>query len=82
MYGQPKIHKGDTPLRPIIATTGSYNSSLSRYLVKLLSPLIQSIFSVKDSFSFVNEINTLDDHNYVMASFDVVSLYSYQDPSA
>ena len=56
LYGLPKIHKPDVPMRPILSTTGSFNYSMSRYLVSLLSSLCDNEFLVKDSFQFVRDI--------------------------
>ena len=76
MYGLPKIHKRKTPLRPILSTVGTYNYNMSQFLVPLLSVLIRSCYTVKDSFSFVKEICSFRNDNYVMASFDVSSLFT------
>ena len=60
----------------IIIIINSYNFSLSKYLVKLLSPMCRSEYSVKDSFTFANEIQNFSNHNYVIASIDIVSLFT------
>jgi hypothetical protein len=76
MYGLPKVHKQNLPLRPILSTVGTANYSLSKFLVSLLSPLSQNEFTIKDTFCFVNEITNLPNMGYTMASFDVVSLFT------
>ena len=76
MYGLPKIHKKGAPMRPILSMSGSFNYNLSRYLVPLLSPLGVNEYCVRDSFSFVKEISEFENKDYVMASFDVKSLFS------
>ena len=76
MYGLPKIHKSGVPMRPILSTSGSYNYQSSKFLVDLLSPIIDSSYTVKDSFDFVSEITKFKNENYVMASFDVKSLFT------
>ena len=40
LYGLPKIHKKDVPLRPIISNCNSPTYRLSKYLAKQLSPLL------------------------------------------
>jgi len=76
MYGLPKIHKRGVPLRPILSTIGTCNYDMSKFLVSLLSPICDSEYSVKDSFSFAREISQFSNSNYVMASFDVSSLFT------
>ena len=76
LYGSPKVHKRDVPLRPILSMVNSYNFSLSKFLVNLLAPLCNSPYAVKDSFSFAQEIQSFPNNNYCMASFDVVSLFT------
>ena len=70
------MHKKDVPLRPNLPTINAYNYNHSKYLVKILHTITDSIYSVKDSFSFVEEILETENNNYVMCSFDIVSLYT------
>ena len=39
-YGLPKIHKPDTPLRPIVSSCGSVTYSVAKELAKILKPLV------------------------------------------
>lgn len=58
IYGLPKIHKPDVPLRPIVSFVNSATYELSKHLCYILSPLINSNgYSVKNSFQFVELIN-------------------------
>ena len=75
IYGLPKLHKPDTSLRPIVSSIGTYGYEISKLLSEILKPLSSNEFTVKDSFSFVNEILTLSDVQF-MASFDIVSLFT------
>ena len=76
MYGLPKIHKCNTPLRPILSTVGTYNYNLSKYLVSLLSHITDNEYTVTDSFHFAQEISNVSNKDYFMTSFDVVSLFT------
>ena len=38
-YGLPKIHKPDTPLRPIVSNTGTVGYNTAKELAKILKPL-------------------------------------------
>ena len=40
LYGLPKVHKADIPLRPIVNSIGSPTYALSRHLADLLRPHI------------------------------------------
>ena len=39
-YGLPKIHKLDTPLRPIVSSCGSVTYGVPKELAKILKPLV------------------------------------------
>ena len=39
-YGLPKIHKPDTPLRPIVSSCGSVTYGVAKELAKILKPLV------------------------------------------
>ena len=39
-YGLPKIHKPDTPLRPIVSSYGSVTYGVAKELAKILKPLV------------------------------------------
>ena len=77
MYGAPKIHKRGIPLRPILSAINTCSYNLSKYLVAKLSPLTSNEYTLKNSYEFVNLINSIDNANdYIMCSFDVESLFT------
>ena len=55
LYGLPKIHKPDVPLRPILSMIKSPQHKIAKFLNFLLEPVLQyfSRYTVKDSFTFV-----------------------------
>ena len=55
MYGLPKVHKADTPLKPILSTKATYIYGMSQLLVKRLTPIIDSKITVSDSFDFLSK---------------------------
>lgn len=77
IYGLPKVHKPDTPLRPICAAINSPSYELCRFIINILKNLTRdSIYNSKDASEFKKRINNTyiyDDEN--MISFDVVSLF-------
>ena len=79
MYATPKTHKKrdqGTPVRPILASIGTFNYNLAKFFVPLLDPLTRNEYTIKDSFELVNEITQLEIDNFVMASFDIESLFT------
>ena len=78
IYGLPKIHKADVPLRPIVSCVNTFAYDLSAYLANILSPLTgKSEFTVTNSAHFVSTISseTIRD-NEIMVSFDVELLFT------
>ena len=77
MYGLPKVHKTDTPLRPILSANNTSSYNLSKFLVPKLNHLTTNEFTLKNSYEFSNFITTIpNSNNYVMCSFDTVSLFT------
>ena len=77
MYGAPKIHKRGIPLRPILSAINTCSYNLSKYLVTKLSPLTVNEYTLKNSYEFVELINSIENANeYVMCSFDIESLFT------
>lgn len=78
LYGLPKTHKSDVPLRPILSMVSSPTHKLAQWLASLLEPLCASLCdtTVSDSFDFVDRIKDSDLHDSYMCSFDVVSLFT------
>jgi len=73
IYGLPKIHKADAPLRPIVLCVNTFVYDLSGFLANILSPLADnSNFTVKNSTDFTSTIASeeIQDHK-IMVSFDV-----------
>ncbi|PNF14821.1 hypothetical protein B7P43_G06341, partial [Cryptotermes secundus] len=78
LYGLPKIHKPDTPLRPIVSSIGSPCYALAAFLQKILSPLAgRSGSFVKNSGHFIELLKSVNLRRHdMLASFDVVSLFT------
>ena len=76
LYGLPKIHKLNNPIRPILSTIGTFNYHLAKFFVPIIEPLTINKFTLKNSYDFVKEIKNIDMSNKVMASFDIQSLFT------
>jgi hypothetical protein len=64
IYGQPKIHKKDIPLRPILSAIGAPTHALYFFLANNLQSFIGKTSSfIKDSSNFIqkNKILHLDE---------------------
>lgn len=81
IYGLPKIHKPGVPLRPVVTFYTSPTYQLSKFLVKLLSPLTGStssfVHNSRDFVSFVHSVS-LDSDEIL---FFLCGLIVHQNPS-
>ena len=56
-YGFPKIHKPDTPLRPIVSSCGSVTCGMAKELAKILKPLVsKSPHHINSTHDFVEQV--------------------------
>ena len=79
LYGLVKTHKPNNPIRPIVSSVGSVCYKLSKWLVKVLTPLVGNISgtSILNNVDFVNRLCSLNiNFEFKMVSFDVVSLFT------
>ena len=78
LYGLPKTHKNDIPLRPVLSMANSPYHKLARWLVHLLTPVKHrhSKFAIKDTFGLVNSIKPMNIAGELMCSADVQSLFT------
>jgi len=77
-YCLPKIHKNNTPGRPIVSTINSPVYLLSKFIAKIIAPIIgKSETNVRNSASFCEWLlNTKCPTGYSQVSYDVDSLYT------
>lgn len=77
LYGLPKIHKTDLPLRPICSSINSPCNELCKFLTNILKKLTEnSEFNIRDAVQFRNKINnSAIDNDERLISFDVISLF-------
>ena len=78
LYGLPKIHKTNMPMRPIVSCIGSPTYHLAKYVTTLISPLTGHTSSfIKNSQDFVKIAKGIHLNNTeVMVSFDIKSLFT------
>ncbi|XP_071792712.1 uncharacterized protein [Asterias amurensis] len=77
-FGNPKIHKPEVPLRPIVASRGSPTYDTAKYLAKVLRPLVGlTEHHVSNSTQFVDITRNLTlQPTDILVSFDVESLFT------
>ena len=76
IYGTPKMHKFSSSdsfpkLRLIVSSIDTFNYNLARFLCDLLSPLVPTDYSCKDTFSFVSQIKNANLSKKFLVSYDV-----------
>ncbi|XP_047990120.1 uncharacterized protein LOC125229344 [Leguminivora glycinivorella] len=78
IYGLPKIHKVNSPLRPIVSQIDSPTYDLAKHVAKVLQQLVGRTESyVKDSRHFIEIVQDIRiEPDEVMVSFDVESLFT------
>ena len=81
-YCLPKVHKPNTPMRPIVSTVGSITPPLAQWLTAQLTPFLGTISGkhLKNNVDFKNKVceftaNTAPNRNFRMMSLDVKALY-------
>ena len=76
LYGQPKIHKVNVPLRPIMSMVGALNHGLAQWLSKFLDPIRSAPSMCRDSFALSRYLASSTLYKYYFVSYDVVSLFT------
>ena len=81
MYGLCKVHKGRgtsndlPPFRPILSAIGTCNYNIAKFFVPILKDFTLNEYTVRDSFSFCDEVQE-QDNNLYMASFEIELLFT------
>ena len=78
MYGLPKIHKKETPLRPIVSSIGSVSYQTSKELARILSPLVgRSPYHVHNNQDLLEDLRSIKlGKDESLMSFDVKALFT------
>jgi hypothetical protein len=78
LYGLPKIHKDNVPLRPIVNCIGSSTYLLAKHLAGLVGPLVGlTEHHIRNSASFIEKLQTIClQESDISVSFDVLSLFT------
>ena len=76
--GSPKIHKPDTPLKPIVYSCGSVTYGVAKELTKILIPLVcKSPHHINSIQDFVEQVKQLSlECRECLSSYDVSALFT------
>ena len=77
-YGLPKMHKLDTPLRPIVSSCGSVTYGAAKELTKILKPLVgKSPHHINSTYDFVEQVKHINlAPGECLSSYDVSALFT------
>ena len=77
-YGLPKIHKPDTPLRPIVSSHGSVTYGVAKELAKVHKPLVgKSPHHITSTQDFVEQARHIKlEPGECLSSYDVSALFT------
>ena len=79
VYGSAKDHKivtdGLQTFTPILSAICTPANKLVKFVVAMLEPLRTNEYTIKDSFTFAEELQSFDS-KLVMPSFDIESLFT------
>ena len=78
LYGLPKIHKNDIPLRPIVSSQGSVSYGVAKELARILKPLTgNNNHQVLNSKEFADDIKKIKlEEGECIISYDVAALFT------
>ena len=78
LYGLPKIHKKEIPLRPIVSSQGSVSYGVAKELARILKPLSgNNNHQVLNSREFADEIKKIKlEEGECIMSYDVAALFT------
>ena len=77
LYGLPKVHKPNCPIRPILSACTSHNFQLSKAIIPYISHLASNEYTLNNSHDFATAIQKVNNADKLyMCSLDIVSLYT------
>ena len=77
MYGLPKVHKNNIPLRPVRSSFKTHNYETSKFIIPGISKYASNAHTLANSYECFNDLKALNlnNQNYIV-SFDTTSLYT------
>ena len=76
LYGLPKIHKNNIPIRPVVSYVNAPAVKICKYLNNLLNNIFVSPFSVSNSLDLIDSLQKVKIQNsFKLISFDITNLF-------
>ncbi|XP_062704429.1 uncharacterized protein LOC134286773 [Aedes albopictus] len=79
IYGLPKVHKTNLPLRPVVPNIGAPSYMLSKYVGRILQASINSVYNITDSFVFYMVMEMLMTNVMAKINFPTPVIKKYVD---
>ena len=76
MYGVPKIHKPNVPLRPVLNAINTPSYKLSKAFIPILTPLTTNQYSITNSYSLSHTLINTHFQQSTLTSFDIQNLFT------
>ena len=77
LYGLPKTHKQNCPMRPIVSSYKSPQYKLSKFVISEINHLTENEYSLKNSQHLLESLKNVNITNTsCLVSFDIESLYT------
>lgn len=75
LYGLPKIHMANLPVRLIFSALGTINYKIYKFFIHILKQITVNQFTIQNTFSSLQKFIEISRANdYVLANFDVTKL--------
>ena len=75
--GLAKMHKENTPLRPVVSMIRTAENNPAKYRFKIINDAMPTTYMVNSTESFVNQISSFDyKPSHVLVSYDVDSSFT------
>ena len=77
MYGLPKIHKTNIPLRPVLSSFKTHNYNAAKFLIPYIDKYAKNEYSLSNSYEFFTDLKSfrINKDNFIV-SLDITSLYT------
>ena len=60
LYGLPKIHKQNNPLRPIISSINTAAYKIAKFLIPMITPFTNNQYTIGNSYNFIADLKNAD----------------------
>lgn len=78
LFSTAKVHKPNCPFRSVIATYGTPEYNLAKYLNSYITPVISQTYTVNRNSQMIDKLfNYRFTGNSTFVSFDIVSFFTY-----